>query len=459
MHSAVPRIIIAGAASGCGKTTVVCALLQALVSRGLRVAGFKCGPDYIDTMFHRSVIGVKSANLDPFFFDGNTLNYLLSDGGKNTDISIIEGVMGYYDGICVGSDGGSTQSLAARTESPAVLVVDAKGASRSLLAAVHGFFSFSPDSKIRGVIFNRCSPAVYASLKDEMEKAYGTALVPLGYLPCMDGCSFDSRRLGLVTAQETQDLREKLQILARQAELTVDIDGVMRLAAAAPPVCCAGIDVPSLPPVRIAVARDRAFCFYYEESLALLEKMGAELVPFSPIDDAALPESIDGLYLGGGYPELHAEALSRNTSMLRSVKAALDGGLPCIAECGGFMYLNRSIGGFPAVGFLPGRSFDAGRLVRFGYVSLKAKNDNMLCRAGKVIRAHEFHYWDCDRIGDSFTAQKASSPSEWECVVSNDRLFAGFPHFHFYSDMSLARSFCEACFKVRGMEPLPVFSG
>ena len=198
--------------------------------------------------------------------------------------------------------------------------------------------------------------------------------------------------------------------------------------------------------IRIAVARDNAFCFYYEDSLQALRDMGAELVEFSPLTDAAMPENIHGLYLGGGYPELYAEQLSENKSMLQSIRTALENRLPCIAECGGFMYLTQSIAGAPMVGFLPGECFNTGKLTRFGYVTLQAKMDNLLCKTGEKIRGHEFHHWDVNEPGSGFIASKSNGKS-WDCVVATDHLYAGYPHFHFCANPAFAKNFYEACLK------------
>lgn len=405
MQQNLPRLILAGTNSGCGKTTVTCAVLQALVNRGLSVAAAKCGPDYIDPMFHSRIIGAKSSNLDPFFFDENTLRFLLAQNASGCDVTVIEGVMGYYDGLGLTSTRASTYELAQKTVSPVVLVVNARGAALSVLASVRGFLDFLPD------------------------------------------CALKSRHLGLVTAAEVADLREKMQRLAAEAEQTIDLDALLTIAREAP-----ALDVvpPTLPapgaPVRIGVARDNAFCFYYEDSLGLLRTVGAELVPFSPLSDSALPAGLDGLYLGGGYPELYAAQLSENRSMCSSVRAALEAGLPSIAECGGFMYLTETIGEHPMVGFLPGRCFDAGKLARFGYVTLTAERDNLLCRAGGSIPAHEFHHWDAEQTGDAFTAAKPFGRS-WPCVFATDTLYAGYPHFHFYANPSFAVRFLDACRK------------
>ena len=449
MEQKISRLLLAGTHSGCGKTTVTCAVLQALVNRKLRVGAFKCGPDYIDPMFHSRIIGAKSANLDRFFFSENTMNYLLARNGALCDVSIMEGVMGYYDGLGLTSTQVSTYEIARVTDSPVVLVVSARGASFSLLATIQGFLSFHPDNGIRGVILNQCSGATYQALASAIRERFVGQVKPLGYLPKLPDCTMESRHLGLVTAAEIGNLKEKMALLAQQAEQTIDLDGLLALAQSAPPVRFAPVELPHYgDSVRIAVARDNAFCFYYEDSLQALRDMGAELVEFSPLTDVALPEQIHGLYLGGGYPELYARQLSENCSMRESVRSALHRGLPCIAECGGFMYLTQVIGQYPMVGFLPGECFDIGKLKRFGYVTLKAGTDNLLCRAGEEIPGHEFHYWDTTAPGDSFTAVKTSGRS-WDCVVANDRLYAGYPHFHFYANPAFARSFYEACRKER----------
>lgn len=447
MHAAIARLVLAGTNSGCGKTTVTCAILQALVNRNLRVGAFKCGPDYIDPMFHSRIIGAQSANLDLFFFDEHTLRYLLAKNAAACDVSIVEGVMGYYDGMGLTTTKASTYEMARCTDSPVVLVINAKGVSLSVLATIQGFLTLYPDNHIQGVILNQCTAMTYPSLAKAIEQQFEGNICPLGFLPAMPDCALESRHLGLVTAAEVEDLREKMQALAQQAEKSIDLDGLLQLGRTAPPVSYTPTVLPTYKePIRIAVARDRAFCFYYEDSLGALTEMGAELVPFSPLTDEKLPENIQGLYLGGGYPELYAKQLSENDSMRDSVRVALETGLPCIAECGGFMYLTEAIGGYPGVGYLKGTCFDTGKLSRFGYVTLTAKEDTMLCAAGESIAGHEFHHWDCTHTGDAFTARKASGKS-WDCVAANDHLYAGYPHFHFYSNPNFAVRFYHACLK------------
>ena len=439
-----PRIMLAGTSSGCGKTTVTCAVLQALVNRGMKVGAFKCGPDYIDPMFHSRIIGAKSANLDLHFFCENTLRYLLTKNAETQDVSIIEGVMGYYDGIGLTTTRASSYEVAKVTDSPVILVVGAKGASLSILATIQGFLTFYPDNQIKGVILNQCSPMTYGALAKAIEDRFH--IRTFGYLPKMADCALESRHLGLVTAVEVENLREKLQIMAQQAEKTIDLEGLLALAGKADEITCEPVILPRQETVRIAVAKDNAFCFYYEDSLEVLKDMGAELIDFSPLNDETLPENIHGLYLGGGYPELYARQLSENKTMLESVRNALQKGLPCIAECGGFMYLTESIGEFPMAGNLSGNCFDNGKLTRFGYVTLRAKEDNMLCKAGEEIPGHEFHHWDCTQPGNCFTATKSTGKS-WDCAVATDTFYAGYPHFHFYANLSFAKGFYDTCLK------------
>lgn len=444
MEQKIPRILLAGTNSGCGKTTVTCAVLQALVNRGMKVGAFKCGPDYIDPMFHSRIIGAKSANLDLHFFRENTLRYLLAKNAETQDVSIIEGVMGYYDGMGLTTTRASSYEVAKVTDSPVVLVVSAKGASLSVLATIQGFLSLYPDNNIKGVILNQCSEMTYGALAKVIEERLG--IRAFGYLPKMADCALESRHLGLVTAAEVENLREKLQLMAQQAEKTIDLDGLLALSEEAEAVAYEPVELPRQEIIRIAVAKDNAFCFYYEDSLEAMTEMGAELIEFSPLNDEILPENIHGLYLGGGYPELYADKLSENHSMLASIRGALEKGLPCIAECGGFMYLTEAIGEFPMVGYLSGNCFDTGKLTRFGYVTLRAKEDNMLCKAGEEIPGHEFHHWDCTQPGNCFTATKSTGKS-WDCAVATDTFYAGYPHFHFYANLSFVKGFYDTCLK------------
>ena len=441
-----PRVMFCAPASGGGKTTVTCAVLRALLRRGLRPMACKSGPDYIDPMFHSSVLGAQSCNLDLFFFRPETARALLVRSAAQADVTVLEGAMGYYDGIGMGSDA-SAFALAGATETPAVLIVDGRGRALSAAAEVRGFQSFRQPSRIAGVIFNRISPMLYPRMAETVTAE--TGLPVFGYLPVMDDCAIESRHLGLVTAAEISDLQQKLDKLAAQAERTIDLDGLLALARSTPAL---NAELPNRKPVdghpRIAVAHDRAFCFYYAASLQVLTDLGAELVSFSPLKDRALPEDIQGLYMGGGYPELYVEALSRNTSMRQSVFRAVTGGLPTIAECGAFLYLHKTLRDadgtpWPMAGVLDAEGFPTGKLRRFGYVTLTASKDCLLLRRGESIPAHEFHYWDSTAPGTDFTAEKPQSDRRWQAGIAAEHLYAGFPHFHFASRPEAAVRFLE----------------
>lgn len=429
------RILIAGTHSGCGKTTVACALLAALKNRGLHPSAFKCGPDYIDPMFHRRAIGVPAHNLDPFFCSDEQLKRAVAVHGGS--VSLLEGAMGYYDGI--GIEGRySTYDTAQITQTPAILVMDVKGMYASAGAVMKGFLTYRAQSGIQGVIFNNASPMLYEGLRSIAETV---GVKPLGFLPKEDRASIESRHLGLITAGEISDLQKKLELLGTLAKRYIDIDSLLALAAAAPELDVSAPDIRPLGSVRIAVARDEAFCFLYEENLELLKALGCELVFFSPLIDPSLPDSIGGLYLCGGYPELHLKALSGNTAMLEAVNVAVRGGMPTIAECGGFLYLHDTLEGLPLAGCIHASAHKTEKLRRFGYVTLRAKADNLLCAAGESIRAHEFHYYESTDGGAGFTAEKPLSERSWHCVYTTETLYAGFPHLYFDANPLFAENF------------------
>ena len=446
MHS--PRLLFAAPASGSGKTTIVCGLLRAFKNRGKGVRAFKCGPDFIDPLFHERVVGVPSGTLDLFFSQADQLRQLFCRHAAEAELSLVEGVMGYYDGLGAATDQASSYAVAKALDAPVVLVVDSGGQSLSALATVEGFLRFRSHSRIRGVIFNRMSEGVYAALKPELEKL---GLRPLGYVPRTPELMIESRHLGLVTPGEIDDLGQKLDALAALLEKTVDVDGLMALAAEAPALNAPPAPpVPPLPRTKIAVARDEAFCFLYRDNLELLQDYGAQLAFFSPLHDAALPEGAQGLILPGGYPELYAQALSENGSMGRSIREAIHRGLPCLAECGGFLYLPRELADltgrfWPMVGVLDARAYGTARLGRFGYITLKAKEDTAFLPAGESIRGHEFHYFESEDCGSALRAQKPTGSRSWDCCHSQGELLMGFPHLYYPSNPNLIERFLRAC--------------
>lgn len=444
-------ILLAGTESGCGKTTVTCSILKALINRGVRTAAFKCGPDYIDPMFHSEIIGTCSGNLDTFLCGENNMKYLYAKSAKAAEISVIEGVMGFYDGL--GNNGShSTYSIAKLTGVPVVLVVNPKGMSLSVAAIINGFRDFLPCNNIRGVIINSVSPALYEMYKPLIEERTGIKVY--GFLPELPEAVIESRHLGLVTSGEIQDIKLKLELLAESAERFIDIDGLMRLSQSAGYITYDPVEMRGDYRCNIAVARDRAFCFYYRDSLELLELLGAKLTYFSPLKEETLPENSDGLILGGGYPELYVEELSKNKKMLSAIKSAIKGMMPTYAECGGFMYLQQTITAadkniYPVVGALKGNSFMQDKLSRFGYITLTAKADNLFCNKGVSINAHEFHYSDSDDNGCAFEACKPDGKRSWECISADENMHAGYPHMHFYGNTRFAESFVQKCSEYR----------
>lgn len=449
-----PRLLLTGTRSGCGKTTLTLALLRAWQSRGVSLASCKCGPDYIDPLFHSSVLGVPGGNLDLFFTPPETVRALLDDHAR--DLTVLEGAMGYYDGIALTSEA-SAWAIARATDTPAVLVLDARGAAASLCAELEGFLRYRSESGIRGVLLNRVSPMLYPRLKTALEERCGVSV--FGYLPPLPQCAVESRHLGLLTPGDVAQLREKVDSLGEMALKTVDLEGLLQLARSAQDL---NAPRPALPgPVEgaptVAVARDGAFCFYYRENLALLRELGGKIVTFSPLRDKTLPPC-DALWLGGGYPELYTAALTENRALREQIRAAVVAGLPTIAECGGFLYLQRELEGpngerGQGCGVFPGRAYPTGKLSRFGYVTLTAQRDNLLCRAGEAIRGHEFHYWDVDEPGADFRAQKPRSERGWDCVHATPTLYAGFPHLYLYANPAAARRFLRAAVTYRKAKP------
>ena len=439
------RILIAAMASGSGKTVLTCALLRALQRRGISAESFKCGPDYIDPMFHRRILGVPGHNLDRFLLGAEGVRRVLNS--QRAEAAVVEGAMGYYDGVN-GTTEASAWELAAEEDIPVLLAVRPGGSSLTLAAQIRGMLDFRQPNRIAGVVLTMCRPSLYERLRPVLERETGRAV--LGYLPPMEEAALPSRHLGLVTADEVSDLSRRFDVIVETLEKTVDIDRLLALAGEA---CPSEQDRKKAAPVcRIAVARDEAFCFYYEDSLSRLCEAGAELVFFSPLRDKTLPAA-DGLYIGGGYPELYAKILSENETMRRSVCDAVNAGLPTLAECGGFMYLQKTLtdsegNAFPMAGVLPGHCFPAGRLIRFGYAYLTAAKDSLLLRAGERIPVHEFHHWDSTENGTAFAAEKPDGQRR-RCGYATSTLYAAFPHLHLGGEAPLAERFISAAVTYR----------
>lgn len=532
---AIPRLMIAAPGSGSGKTMITCGLLRLLQRKNLHPAAFKCGPDYIDPMFHRQVLGIPSRNLDTFFSPAgpenaantanaastanaintaNTANAIHEANAANTapatlaravvknkaDFAVIEGVMGYFDGTGASGMDASSFDLAQQTDTPVVLILNAKGMSRSVVPLLRGFTDYEKENRrIRGVILNRISAGMFPMMKKWIEE--DTDLRVIGYLPQDDSLSWGSRHLGLLQPEELTGLQEQIDHLADTLENTVDQQALLDLASLAPAIRIPSKSgekradmalIPSEPgenkadmaqtsfgasgksekkadPAgekqtvpRIAVARDEAFSFYYEDNLELLQECGAELVFFSPIHDRIFPAA-DGLLLGGGYPELHAKALAQNEEMKAQICECAAKGMPLLAECGGFMYLQEKLvltdsaagkndsnpESYDMCGLLPGTCRMTDKLVRFGYIELEKKDGQSgeagCLKEGHRIRGHEFHYFDSTDNGKACTARKPGGRRSWDCMVVQDNIMAGFPHLYYRSDPDFAAAFVEKC--------------
>ena len=453
----IPGIVIAASASGSGKTAVTMAMMKAFKNAGKKVRACKCGPDYIDPMFHREVLGIDSENLDLYFCDRECLRERFCHHAEGADLVVTEGVMGYYDGISLTSDQASTYDVARTLGLPVILVVPARGMASTILAVLKGMIEYREDSNIRGIILNRISPMLYPKMKKMIEEGLmemGHPVQVVGYVPEDEAFHLKSRHLGLMIPEEIENLGRQIDRAAEILSETLDMDLILELAGESGKVGGSREDAKreqaKRQNVRVGVARDRAFCFYYKDNMELLKELGCELVPFSPLKDTSLPERLDGLLFGGGYPELCAKELAENDSMRKAVHEQIEKGIPCIAECGGFLYLTEELEGedgksYPMVGALSGKGFKKGRLTRFGYIELTAEKDGTYLKKGEKIRAHEFHYWDATENGEDTLAVKPDGVRKWQAVHMKENLFAGFPHLYFYSNPKVAERFVEAC--------------
>ena len=461
----IKRVMIAAPKSGSGKTVVTCALLRALKDYGWKVASYKCGPDYIDPMFHEKIIGIPAKNLDTFFTDEKKTRELFQNSVKKIDFAVFEGVMGLYDGLGGIREEGSSYHLAEVTKTPIVLVVDAKGMGRSVIPLIAGFLDYDRKHLIQGIILNRISKGYYETLKPLIEEELKIGLI--GFLPEKEELCIESRHLGLFLPDEVNNIKEKLQAASELFSKTVSIERIIEIAEREEELEfdktvteryedighvkavsdlmeeAAGKD--SRP--TIAVAKDEAFCFYYADNIRLLEEYGAKITYFSPLHDEKLPEECHALLIGGGYPELYARQLSANTKMREAVKNAVENEMPIVAECGGFMYLHSFLKDkegfcYDMAGVIPATCFFTGKLVRFGYIELREKQKHFLIN-GKGIKGHEFHYYDSTYNGTDVIAVKPVTGKEYSCMIENETQWMGFPHLYYPSNPVFVRAFIE----------------
>jgi cobyrinic acid a,c-diamide synthase len=457
--------VIAGPASGVGKTTVTLSVMAALRKRGFTVQPFKCGPDFIDAGHHTRVCERATRNLDGWMLSADANRRVFYRNSLNADVCVVEGMMGLFDGVDGKSEAGSTAEIAKWLGLPVILIVDAFSMARSAAALVHGFEAFDPAVKIEGVIFNRVGGAAhYRMLKDALTT--NTNAVPLGYLPGDERIRIPERYLGLVTAGENSLPDPMISLLCELAEHNIDLDELLeRVTSIAVRPKLDRTEHPShasADPICVGVARDKAFCFYYEDNLDVLREAGAKIVEFSPLGDSLLPNDLDALYFGGGYPELFAKQLTENRSMLTSIRRAAEEGRPIYAECGGLMYLAKEIvtkegSSFPMAGVLPITVQMTDRLINFGYTEVSFTSDCLIGIAGGKARGHSFH---CSRIVDAgpiehvYRTRNSMTGGDEPEGLSVKSVLASYVHIHFLSCPGTAETFVKNVQRARRREPV-----
>jgi cobyrinic acid a,c-diamide synthase len=437
------RLLIAGTNSGVGKTTISTAIMAALEN----VTPFKVGPDYIDPRFHEFVTDNPSYNLDVFMSGEEAVKKIFIDGSSKGDISIIEGVMGLYDGKNHDLDNGSSAHMARLLKTPVILVVDAKGASTSVAAKVLGYKLLDERVNIAGVIINNVSSEkLYDLLKEGIERY--TGIKCLGYFPSNSDVELGSRHLGLRQADEIEDLKKKLQILKEMAQKYLDLEGILEVATTEG-IIESSYDLNEIKGIfnglKVAIAKDTAFSFYYRSNIEMMKLAGMKLVEFSPLNDEAVPEGSGFIYLGGGYPENFGELLEKNKKTKNSIKNAFEKGIPIYGECGGFMYLGKGIKQLDGTYHKMCGLIDVDvemknrlNIGRFGYIHFETEE-------GLKVRAHEFHYSDILSSGDekcSFNIHKENG-KKWQCGYVRKNLLAGYPHIHFWGNLEFFKKLFE----------------
>ena len=456
-------IVIAGTHSGCGKTSVALGIMAALTSRGYTVQPYKVGPDFIDPGYHRRITGREAHNLDGWMLDARANREIFQRNAADADVTVIEGVMGLYDGFSGRDEAGSTAQMAKWLDLPVVLVVDARSMARSAAALVQGYAAFDPELRLAGVVFNRVGSPRHAAMLEEALQAAG-GLRSFGCLPRSDKLEIPSRHLGLVTEEDWASGGSYEGTLIEWIEENLDLDGLLRAgevewlqksdsqSTAEAPELRVGRQAAAAE-VTIGVARDAAFCFYYAENLRLLRMAGAELRFFSPLVDSGLPDGLHGIYLGGGYPELHCNRLAGNSGMQSSIRCLASAGAPIYAECGGFMYLMRDLVDLegrqhPMIGLFPFGAVMEKRLRALGYRELRTSQDSLLGPIGTRVRGHEFHYssirGSAEGVPRIYELQDRQGQVRLEGYISGNVL-GSYVHQHWGSCPEAPRSFVKAC--------------
>lgn len=453
----VATVVIAGVRSGVGKTTIATGIMGALTRRGHRVQPFKAGPDYIDPSYHKLACGVPSRNLDTWLCDHPTVLELFQRASSGSDVSVVEGVMGVFDGRSSLTEEGSSAQLAKLLGAPVILIADAAKVARSVAAEVLGFQTFDPDLNIAGVILNGVASERHLEFcKPQIEATTGIPV--LGYLPRKEEFIQPERHLGLIPTVEGTVANDWYDNVINQVEATMDVPTILKLANTAKTPPSSPNVYPETPiPARatIAVAQDEAFNFYYQDSLDLLAAWGAELAPFSPLQDETLPSGANGIYLGGGFPELFADQLAGNKPMHYAIRQAVVKGVPVYAECGGLMYLGKSLSDLegvthPMLGIIPAESAMSQSRLTLGYREVESCSDSPVLPKGERVKGHEFHWSTLAREPDN-------QESVYKIVDQDNRLdgfrtgsvWASYVHIHLGSRMGLASRFVETCSSAR----------
>lgn len=446
------KIIFAATTSGTGKTTISSGVMRALTRKGYNVQPFKVGPDYIDTRYHQLATGKVSRNLDEFLLPLEEIKYLFAINAQKADIAIVEGVMGLYDGLGVSHDYCSTASMSKIIDAPVILVIDGKSMAASAAALVLGYMQLDKEIKIAGVIANNVSTdSHFQIIKKSVETFTGVPVI--GRIPKDESFHLSSRHLGLTPSFEQEDLDKKLDYIADVIEAHIDLDKLMAIAEAGVPVYDKHRrdTIKNITNVRLGIAFDKAFNFYYQDSLDLLEEMGVHLEYFSPLTDT-LPEDIDGIFFGGGYPELFAKELADNKMMLRGIKEKSAQGIPIYAECGGLMYLGSALEDLagqlhPMVNILSGKSTMQKRLQRFGYCEGIVQSDIPIAQTGDIIRGHEFHYSNFETEEQPVLNMQKNmtdgSVKKWGGGYLRNKSFGSYLHSHFGGNYKFALEFIK----------------
>lgn len=467
MNKRYRPLMIAAMNSGAGKTSITFSIIRAMLNMGISICAYKTGPDYIDTMYHKIASKKECINLDPFFLDEEDLKMVFDLYRSKNDICIIEGAMGFYSGIYGMEPRASAYSVAKAIGAAAILIV-----GENDIEAIEEYIYRYDENIVRGIIFNKIDEHRYKELKGILE---AKKIKVYGYIPYREEFIIPSRHLGLSLPFEREDMDAAMNNLSDIVLETLDIESVLKdleyndveydIESMKYPKSDMSLGYPrsiikhNKSEYRLAISYDKAFCFLYHDNIRLLEESGARIIFFSPLYDKRLPKDIDGLWLIGGYPEIYAKALSDNISMKLDIKKAIERKTPTVAECGGFIYLHKAVEGkdtnfYELCNVFDKKVVNTNKLSRFGYIEILAKEDNLLLSKGEMMRSHEFHYWDSEFPGSSHLATKANKSKEWECIISDKNIFAGFPHIYLRSNLNMLENFSKSCidFKERKLK-------